>query len=95
MSACFAKVTLTGPDDLGRWFLDDENGNSLPLVERHEEHPGAAELFGWTSPDGITAEEEIIQDALDWLMENIGEEIDAPPDAVAYFEELEAERDEE
>ena len=36
------KVTLMGPDDLGYWFLDDENGNSFPSVERHEDHPQAA-----------------------------------------------------
>lgn len=88
------KVTLVGPDDLGRWFLDDENGNSFPLVERHEEHPGAAAFFGWAAPDGLT-DEEIIQDALDWLMENIGEEIEAPPDVRAYFEKIEAEGDAE
>ncbi len=84
------KVTLAGPDDLGHWFLDDDNANSYPLVARHEDHPQAAALFGWTAPEGVTDEEDIIQDALDCLMENIGEEIEAPKEVVEYFRELEA-----
>lgn len=69
-------VTLAGPDDLGFWFLHDHDGNSVPLVARHEDHPAAAALFGWQSPDGITDKEAIIQDALDWLMDHIGDEIE-------------------
>ncbi|HEX7378725.1 MAG TPA: hypothetical protein VF278_16510 [Pirellulales bacterium] len=88
------KVTLAGPDDLGHWFLDDEHGNSFPLVERHEDHPAAATRFGWQPPDGATDDETILN-ALDWLMENIGEEIDAPRDVKAYFEALDADADAE
>lgn len=82
------KVWLMGPDGLGYWFLDDENGYSFPLVERHEDHPKAAQIFGWTAPEGVTDEEAIIQDALDWLMENIGEAIEAPQEAATFFREL-------
>lgn len=42
------KLTLAGPDDLGHWFLEDAQGNSWPLVERHEDQPAAAALFGWS-----------------------------------------------
>lgn len=82
------RVTLAGPDDLGYWFLHDENGNTFPLVERHDDHPAAAELFGWTTPEGITDQEEIIESARLWLMENISEEIEAPQHVVEFFREL-------
>lgn len=84
------KVTLVGPNDLGYWFLDDENGDSFPLVERHEDHPAAATLFGWTAPEGVTDEEEIIQDALEWLMDHISDEFAAPKHVEAFFKELQA-----
>jgi len=80
-------VTLMGPDDLGLFVLADENGNNFPLVQRYEDHPAAASLFGWQSPEGATDEEEIIQDALDWLMDHINEDIEAPKDVEEYFEE--------
>lgn len=81
-------VTLVGPDDLGLWYLHDDNGNSFPLVERHEDHPAAAALFGWKAPEGVTDEEELIDSAIDFLMENISEEIEAPKEVVKYFREL-------
>jgi hypothetical protein len=84
-------VELTGRDDLGFWFLVDEDGNAFPLVERHEDHPAAAALFGWQAPVGVEDREAIIQDALAWLMDHIGDEIEAPKEAVAYFNELNAE----
>lgn len=87
------RVTLCGPDDLGYWFLDDENGNSFALVERHEDHPAAAALFGWTAPKGVKDEERIIESALDWLNDHIGDEIEAPPVVVAYFRELEGDEE--
>ena len=37
-------------------------------------------------------EEEIFQDALDWLMDHINEDIEAPGDVAEYFEEAERER---
>jgi hypothetical protein len=73
--------------------LHDEDGNAFPLVEDHAGHPAAAALFGWTAPEGVTDEEEIIQDALNCLMDHISDEIDAPPEAVAYFQELAGEDD--
>jgi hypothetical protein len=88
------KVELAGPDDLGYWFLVDGDGNSFPLVESHEAHPAAATLFGWEAPEGVTDEEEIIDSAIDYLMENIGEEIEAPKEAVEYFRELNEDDDE-
>ena len=83
------KVTLAGPTELGYWFLENEDGISFPLVERHEDHPKAAALFGWTAPEGVTDEEEIIDSAIDFLMENISEEIEAPKEVVEFFRELE------
>ena len=85
------KVELTGPDDLGFWFLTDANGNAFPLVERHEDHPAAAALFGWQATEGVEDREAIIQDALLFLMDHIGDEIEAPKEAVAYLNELNAE----
>jgi hypothetical protein len=82
------KVWLAGPDDLGYWFLEDENGNSFPLVERHEDHPGAAKLFGWKAPEGVTDQKEIIQDAIDWLQDHTGDDIQAPRHFAEYFEKL-------
>lgn len=89
------KVTLEGPDGLGHWFLADEDGNTFPVVRDHEGHPAAAALFGWTAPIGITDQEELIQNALAWLTENVGEEIKEsrmPTEAVAHFTELAAEQ---
>jgi len=88
------KVELAGPGDLGHWFLVDRDGNAYPLVERHEDHPKAAALFGWTAPEGVADEDEIIDNAIDFLTENIGEEIEAPKEAVEYFRELNDEDDE-
>ena len=85
------KVTLCGPDDLGRWVLHNEDGLAYPLVQRHEDHVAAAMLFGWSAPQGVTDDEEIVQDALAWLTERIGDEITAPSAVVAYYRELEGE----
>lgn len=82
------QVILVGPDDLGYWFLEDENGNAFPLVQRHEDHPAAAELFGWTTPEGVTNKKAIIESALDWLMDHIEDEIEAPPHVVEFFRKL-------
>ena len=84
-------VELTGPDDLGFWYLTNADGNAFPLVESHEGHPAAAALFGWQATEGVEDREAIIQDALAWLMVHIGDEIEAPKEAVAYFNELNAE----
>lgn len=88
------QVTLAGPDDLGYWFLDDENGRSFPLVQRHEDHPAAAALFGWKAPEGVTDQKAIIHDAIDWLTDHAGEDFEAPKHVVDYFRGLYAEDDE-
>lgn len=82
------KVTLAGPNDLGYWFLDDEDGNSFPLVERHEDHPVAAASLGWKPPKGVTDKEEIMTAAIDWLSDHAGEDFKAPKHVVQYFEQL-------
>ena len=87
------QVTLMGPDDLGYWFLTDDNNNSFPLVERHEDHPAAAALIGWKAPKGVTGEEALIDSAIDWLMENTGEDLKAPKHVVEFFKKLEAENE--
>ena len=79
-------VTLMGPDDSGAWVLTDEDGNSFPFVTSHEDHLNAA-MLGWERPIGID-DEKAIMNALDWLMEHTGEDFDAPPDVVLYFDEL-------
>lgn len=81
-------VTLMGPDDLGNWFLTDDEGNSFPLVERHEDHSKGATLLGWNAPEGIGDQEEIIDSALKWLMDHTGEDFEAPPHAAAFFRQL-------
>ncbi len=82
------KLSLAGPDELGRWVLHSPDGLAYPLVERHEDHVPAAKLFGWSHARGITDEEEVIQDALDWLMDHISDEIEAPAHVVEFFREL-------
>jgi len=82
------QVTLMGPNDLGFWSVTDEEGNSFTLVERHEDHPAGASLLGWNAPEGVTDNEEIIQDALDWLMDHTGEDFDAPPQVAEFFRQL-------
>ena len=77
-------VTLMGPTDMGEWVLSDENGKNFPLVQRYDDHPAAASLFGWKAPESAD-EEEIIQDALDWLMNHINENIEAPKDLGEWF----------
>jgi hypothetical protein len=82
------RVILAGPDDLGYWFLVDDAGNTFPLVQDDEEHMQAAALFGWVEPAGLAESQEIIDDAIDWLMEHIGEEIDAPMHVERFFLDL-------
>jgi len=82
------KVTLTGPDDLGYWFLHDEDGNAYPLVECWRDHLAAASLFGWTAREEAKDENEMIEDARLWLLEHIADEIEAPKDVVEFFLKL-------
>ena len=72
------KVTLQGPDDLGHWFLARRKRELVPPRRTPRGSPGCRRLFGWTAPEGVTDEEEIIQDALDWLNDHINDEIEAP-----------------
>ena len=82
------RVTLMGPGELGDWFLTNYEGNSFPLVERHEDHPQAAALLGWNAPERVTDQEKVIDIALDWLMEHTGEDFTAPPHVAEFFRQL-------
>ena len=86
------RVTLMGPDDLGRWYLADHNGNSFPLVEHHEDHSKGAALLGWNAPERVTDQEKIIDIALDWLMDHTGEDFNAPAQVTDFFREFEDEK---
>jgi hypothetical protein len=88
------KLTLVGPTDEGFWHLENEHGMSWKIVERWADHPGAAALFGWPAPDGATDGEQA-QAAREFLMENIGAEIEAPRHIAQHFEQLEREAVEE
>lgn len=81
------QVTLMGPDNLGFWFLTDDDGNVFPFVTRHEEHSIAASMLGWTKPEGIE-DEAAIMDALDWLMAHTGEDFEAPDYVADFFRRL-------
>ena len=85
------RITLMGPDDIGFWFVTDENGRSFPLVERHEDHSKGATLLGWNAPEGVTDQEEIIDSALDWLMEHSGDDFLASAQVTDFFRECEDE----
>lgn len=82
------RVTLMGPDDLGRWYLADHDGNSFPFVERHEDHPRVAAMLGWQASDGISEKHALITDALDWLMDHTGDDFEAPPHVATFFRQL-------
>ena len=82
------RVTLMGPGELGHWFLTDDDGNSFPLVERHEDHPKGASLLGWNAPERVTDQKKVIDIALDWLMEHTGEDFTAPPHVAEFFRQL-------
>ncbi len=84
-------VTLMGPDDLGAWVLTDDDGNSYPFVNSHEDHLNAT-LLGWERLIGIEDDEAVI-DALDWLLEHNGEDFVAPTVVSEYFEELYADQE--
>jgi hypothetical protein len=90
------RVVLAGPDDLGYWFLEDEDGNSFPLVNCEADHITAAVLFGWKAPEeGAADQEAIIEEARLWLMDCIGDQIEAPKDAADFFQELYEEQESE
>jgi len=77
------RVTLQGPDELGFCVLTDDDGNTYPLVTKTEDFLYAAKLFGWT---GGT-----IDEAIDYVTEMNGEEIEAPPQIEEFFLRLYAE----
>jgi hypothetical protein len=77
-------LTLMGPDDQGFWFLADATGRDFRIVDRWEDHPAAAKLFGWVTPDE-SAGDEAIQAAREYLVEHVGDEITAPPHIALHF----------
>jgi hypothetical protein len=88
------KLMLVGPDGSGFWFLENDHGLSWQLVERWADHPGAAALFGWVAADG-SSDDEQAEAAREFLMEKIGDEIEAPLHIAQHFKELEREAVEE
>lgn len=88
------KLALVGPDDSGFWFLENEHGMTWKIVERWEDHSAAASLFGWLAPDG-ESEGEQMESAREFLMERIGDQIEAPRHIAQHFEELERDAVEE
>jgi hypothetical protein len=88
------KLILVGPTDEGFWFLENEHGFSWQIVEQWTDHPGAAALFGWSAPDGVTDDEQA-EAAREFLMDNIGAMIEAPRHIADHFEEMEREAVEE
>jgi hypothetical protein len=80
-------LTLVGPDDSGFWYLEDAAGNDWRVVERWSDHPGAAALFGWIAPNGASDDEQVVS-ARDFLMERIGDSIQAPLHIAEHFEQF-------
>lgn len=85
------KVTLSGPDDHGFWFLDDANGRSFQIVECFEDHPQVAALFGWNPPEGVTDQNAIILDAIDYLKDHVSESFKPPLHIADYFKQFDDE----
>jgi len=77
-----------GPGEMGHWFLADHDGNSFPFVTRHEDHPSAATLLGWSNQVGITDRDSLIDNALDFLMTHTGEDFEAPAHIADFFRQL-------
>jgi hypothetical protein len=88
------KLMLVGPTDEGFWHLENENGLSWQIVERWSDHAAAAALLGWVAAIGATDDEQA-EAAREFLMENIGAEIEAPLHIAQHFEEIEREAVEE
>ena len=91
------KVVLTGPDDQGFFYLTDYHLRDYRIVEKWEHYAGAAMLFGWVPcPCGKTngtfdcdhrTVDEMAEEARDFLMEHVGEEIEAPLHIQSFFDE--------
>lgn len=81
------KVTLVGPDELGRVVLTDDDANDFPLVTKLEDWFYAARLFGWKGGS--------LDEAIEYVSDRSGEEIRAPAHVVDYFKYLRAEEAEE
>lgn len=88
------KLMLVGPDDSGFWFLENQHGMTWQVVERWSDHPGAAALFGWVAAEGATGDEQA-EAAREFLMDHIGDEIEAPLHIAQHFDKLEREAIEE
>jgi hypothetical protein len=79
------KLTLMGPDDEGCWFLSESTGREFKIVEKREDHAYAAKLFGWSPSSESLATDELNEEAREFLMEHIGEEITAPAHIAEHF----------
>jgi hypothetical protein len=92
------QLLLEGPDDEGRWFLSDYDGNSWAVVERGEGLCFAASLFGWkpceqcdadgTSGCSHTTLEEMETEAEAILFDHIGDAVTVPSHISDYFEDI-------
>ena len=78
------KVTLMGPDDQGFWYLTDASGRDFRIVDRWEDHPAAAKLFGWNPIDEVI-DDEVIESAREFLLDHVGEEIVASLHIAQHF----------
>jgi len=60
------KVALSGPDDLGYWYLEDaNNSNVYKFVRKTADLFSAARLFGWNPKE----DEAVLEAAEQWLKE--------------------------
>lgn len=85
------KLTLMGPDDSGHWFLCDEHGNDWRIVQCWNDYVPAAELLGWLV---VGTEAERVRNALDFLLDHIGEDFNVPKHVADHFLELQQDADE-
>ena len=79
------KVTLMGPDDLGFWYLADYSGRDFRIVERWEDHAYAAKLLGWSPSSESLTTDELNEEAREFLMEHISDDITAPLHIAEHF----------
>lgn len=79
------KLTLMGPDDQGFWFLADATGRDLKVVEKWTDHADAARLFGWSASSESISDYEQIEEAREFLMEHISDEITVPSHIAEHF----------
>jgi len=80
------KITLMGPDDQGFWYLSDYSGRDFRIVERWEDHAYAAKLFGWSPSSELLTTDELNEEAREFLMEHISDDITAPCHIAEHFD---------